>query len=503
MSLTVRELVGRPHLRLEPIVTADLDQEIRRVHSSEMPDQAPYLRGNEVVLTAGIWYWHGIAADSFASGLAQAHAAALGFGTSQLVEQVPEELIQSCRARNLTLFRVHPDVSFIAIAEEFVEAQRRVREQPLLDLLDHSSQFLYSLRAGGGLDGLLRVLSGLLARPVVIISRGRGIIAPTRPDVSFADLQAAAQEALTASELAVSEVGSATAFAVPTGLGEAALLVDAPLASITVRERATIDQAVAFLAIELQRARAVAETERRFLGELFDLIEGGQGQEPAVMARLRSLGLHTDRALAALCCESTDPEAALTAAQTEMETGGRRSALAVKGNRLVGLVEIAPKTDLDTLAGELHAALGQTAFIGVGGIVTDARELARSVVQASHACRFARCRGLGYATHDALASNALLIELQDDRLLDVFRHTLIRPLHEHDLRHNTELVRTLDRFLGSGSRHQRTADELRIHVNTLRLRLARIASITGRDLDCMDDRVDLWIALRSRSTGDR
>ena len=38
----------------------------------------------------------------------------------------------------------------------------------------------------------------------------------------------------------------------------------------------------------------------------------------------------------------------------------------------------------------------------------------------------------GYATHDTLASHALLIGLQDDRLLDVFRDTLVRPLEEHD-----------------------------------------------------------------------
>jgi DNA-binding PucR family transcriptional regulator len=35
-------------------------------------------------------------------------------------------------------------------------------------------------------------------------------------------------------------------------------------------------------------------------------------------------------------------------------------------------------------------------------------------------------------------------------------------------------------------------------VNTLRHRLRRIEQLTGRDLGSMEDRVDLWIALRSR-----
>ncbi len=499
MSLTVRELVGRSHLRLELIVAGEIDREIRWVHSSDMPDPAPYLRGDEVVLTAGIWYWHGVPAESFAAGLARARVAALGFGTSPLVKEVPDELVRSCQTRNLTLFRVPADVSFIAIAEEFVEVQQRLRERPLLDLLDRGDQFLYSLRAGGGLEGLLRILTGLLGRPVAVLRRGRGIVAPARAAAFSEDVQVAAEEALAAHELPVADLEAATAFVVPTGLADAVLLVAGPSASITGPDRATIEQALAFVAIELQRAHTVAETERRFVGELFDLIAAGEGQHPAVIARLRSLGLYPDRTLVAVCCESTDPEAALTAVQAEFEKRARRGAVAVKGHQLVGLIEVAPQDDLDTLAAGLHAALGATAFVGVGGVVTDAHALGQSIVEAHHACRVARRRDHGYATHSTLASNALLIELQDDGLLDVFRETLIRPLHEHDVGRGTELVRTLDLFLSSGGRYQRTADELHLHVNTLRLRLARIEALTGRDLDSMDDRVDLWIALRSRS----
>jgi purine catabolism regulator len=75
----------------------------------------------------------------------------------------------------------------------------------------------------------------------------------------------------------------------------------------------------------------------------------------------------------------------------------------------------------------------------------------------------------------------------------------VRPLEEHDALRGTELVRTLESFLGSGGKYQDTADSLHVHVNTLRLRLTRIETLTGRDLRSMDDRVDLWIALRART----
>jgi DNA-binding PucR family transcriptional regulator len=59
-------------------------------------------------------------------------------------------------------------------------------------------------------------------------------------------------------------------------------------------------------------------------------------------------------------------------------------------------------------------------------------------------------------------------------------------------------VRTLELFLGSGCQWQATADALHVHVNTLRHRLQRVERLTGRDLSSMEDRVDFFIALRSR-----
>jgi PucR family transcriptional regulator, purine catabolism regulatory protein len=144
--------------------------------------------------------------------------------------------------------------------------------------------------------------------------------------------------------------------------------------------------------------------------------------------------------------------------------------------------------------------LGDQAFVGAGGIAAGAPEVARSVVEATHACRFAeRRRDARYLTHDTIASHALLVGLQDDHLLGAFHASLIQPLETHDTQRHTDLLETLERFLGSGGRYQQTAEALHIHVNTLRLRLARIETLTGRDLNAMDDRVDFWLALRARS----
>src|SRR5581483_11739635 len=320
MSLTVRELVSRPELRLDVVVAGDLDRIIRWVHASDMPDPAPYLRGDEVVLTAGIWYWHGIAPGAFAASLGHSKVAALGFGTNPLVRAIPEELVEACQGWDLTLFRVPDDVSFIEIAEAFVEAEHRARERPLLESLERSSHFAYSLQMDGGLDGLLRVLAQALPRPAAVVQRGRGILAGT--------------------------IGSLSA-----GLLRE---VDEAIAELSVPDRAVIDQALAFIAIELQRSRAVVESERRFVGELFDLVVAGEGQLPALTARLGSLGFAPGASLCALCCEAADPEDAMAVLAARLRDGGRHGVLAVKAGQLLGVLAVASDEDLPALAHELH-----------------------------------------------------------------------------------------------------------------------------------------------------
>lgn len=501
MSFTVRELVSRPHLRLDVLVEGDLDRQIRWVHSSDMPDPAPYLRGGEVVLTAGIWFWHGTPASEFTAGLGRTRAAALGFGTNPLVEEVPPDLVDACRHWQLTLFHVPDDVSFIEIAEEFVEVQQRLRERPLTESLDRSGRFVKTLQAGHGVDGIVRLSARLTGRRVAMVRRGGGIVASARTFTIPRDTAAVVAAAVDEGE-ARTELGPLASFPIPTAARDSALVVDREHGELTVEERATIDQAVAFLAIELQRAQAVAESERRFAGELFDLVAAGESQHAAVAARLSAFGIEPDRGLVAVCCESPSRDALARAAHDGVAGLDAPVVFALKGPDLLGVLAAPEGVDAAAVGKAITEGFDVAVYAGIGGVADDVRGLAASLTEARHACRFARRRrGGGYATHDALASHELLLALQDDHVLRVFQDTLVRPLEQHDARRHTDLVETLDRFLGSGGRYQATADALHVHVNTLRLRLARIEELTGRDLGAMDDRVDFWIALRTRRPG--
>jgi purine catabolism regulator len=433
VPLTVGELLSERDLELEPLVSGDLDRVIRWVHSSEMPDPSAYLRGDEVVLSAGIWFWAGSSPQVFAAGLAGAGAAAVGFGPSPLVPAVPPALIEACTEHGLTLFAIPDHVPFIAVTEAFVERHVQDREHELLAAQDRNEQLVRAAQDRQGIGGVLRVLARHRPGAAWVVDRRRGLLAATGGEPR-ADLVAA-----------VATSGEAPGWTVVPIVPSDAWLV------LEGERDAAIEQAVAFLAIELQRDVAVRESERRFAAELVDLVAAGDGQLPAATARLQAFGLDPAGPIATVVCEAADAEDGLAA----LEGLEVRGVTAIKGGQIVAMLE--PAGDLRELARAIRAALGSGAAVGVGDVASGVRELRRGLIEAQQACRFARRSVDGFAMYAEVGSHAALLALQDESVVAQFRDALLRPLVEHDRRRHTELVRTLERFLESGGAYQQTS----------------------------------------------
>jgi DNA-binding PucR family transcriptional regulator len=486
--LTVAELLSQPELELTPLVSGDLERVISWVHSSEMPDPSSYLRGDEVVLSAGIWFWAGSSPRVFATGLAGAGAAAVGFGPSPLVPTVPAALIDACAEHRLTLFAVPDHVPFIAVTETFVERYVEDRERELLDAQDRNEQLVRAAQDRQGVRGVLRVLARHRRGAAWVVEHQRGLLAATG-----AEPRAELVAAVAASGRAPGP-GWTVVPIVPTDVDAWLVLEGSPAAA-----RSAIEQAVAFLAIELQRDLAVREGERRFAAELIDLVAAGDAQLPAATARLEAFGLDPARPLATIVCEADDAQDGLAALEPLLAGLDVRSVAAVKGMQIVAMLGwTGPAGELRDLARAIREVLGAGAAVGVGGVGEGVHELRRGLIEAQQACHFARRGRLGVAMYAEVGSHAALLALQDESVVAQFRDALLRPLVEHDRRRHTELVRTLELFLESGGAYQQTADALHVHVNTLRLRLARVEELTGRSLADMETRVDFFIALRAR-----
>jgi Purine catabolism regulatory protein-like family/PucR C-terminal helix-turn-helix domain/GGDEF-like domain len=498
----VQELLDDPRLGLRLLVPGRLDQEIRWVHTTELADPSRYLQGGEVILTTGVVLTAGTSASAFVGTLARAGVAALGYGLPTPEATTPEELVDACRACGLTLFSVPFERPFIAIGEAFVERLASEREAALQATVQRNAALVRTAEHGGGLEGILQVLERHQGRRCFVVGPGRRLLGVAGTPPAPAEAAAVAAETGRLQPEHPVPVGRWLLFpVVAVGRTEAHLVVEAA-EPLSLDDRAAVDQALPFLGLELARGRALRETERRFAAELIDLVSAGPAQLPATAARLDAFGIDPAGPLAAIVCEVASLEDGIRAAERALSDRGVSAVVASKGVEIVALAAFPGGSGgLLELAETLSRELGHGSAVGIGGVVDGAAELRTSVAEARHACRFARLRrtGRAFATHDEVGSHTLLLALQDEEVLRSFRRALLAPLEEHDARRKTDLVATLDAFLGSGGRYKPTADALHIHVNTLRHRLLRIEQLTGRTLDSMEDRVDFFIALRAAS----
>jgi hypothetical protein len=494
MALTGRELVGHQGLDLEVVVDGDLDRPVQWVHTTELADPSLYLQGDEVILTTGVWRAAGITSEQFVAPLARAGVAALGYGIPEPDAVVPPDLIDACRGAGLPLFAVPYEMPFIAVSRAFVEDVVEERERALRASLHRNDRLVRAAGHREGLGAVLAVLDRAL-RPWVAGPGGRVVSARGGPAPSDEDVRAVLAEAGHLQPEFPVRVGGWLLFPiVAVGRTQAHLAVW-PAGELSDDDRVAIDQTLPFVGLELAHAQATRETQRRLAAELIGLVLAGPGQLEAANARLETFGLDPSEALAAVVCE----EGELDDLERALAELGSTAVAAARGDELVAVVAH-PGGDLqlEELARGLHQRMGGS-VIGVGGLAADSAALRRSVVEARHACRFARLRrDGGHATHHEVGSHSLLLALQDEDVLADFRRVLLEPLESYDARRHSSLVRTLELFLGSGCQWQATADALHVHVNTLRHRLQRVERLTGRDLSSMEDRVDFFIALRSR-----
>jgi PucR family transcriptional regulator, purine catabolism regulatory protein len=450
-----------------------------------------------------VWMAAGTRPADFVRPLAAAGIAALGYGIPTPGAVVPPGLVAACRRRRLTLFTVPYELPFIAIGEAFVERLASDRQETLEATVRRNAALVRAAEHGDGLDGALAVLRRTRSLRSWVIGPGRRVLAACDCAPAAGEIEAVAAEAgRLQADYPLALDGWLVFPIVAVGRTEAHLVLAAS-SPLDMEDRSAVDQALPFLGLELARRRALRESERRFAAELVDLIAAGPAQLPAAAARLEAFGVEPGGGLVGIVCETPSLDEGAAALERALGEAGVTGVVASKGVEVVAIAEWrGGEEELIELARSLCDRLGEGSAVGIGGLAGSAAALRTSLVEARHACRFARLRrkGRAYATHGEVGSHTLLLALQDEDVLEAFRQALLRPLEEHDARRHTQLVETLDAFLGSGGRWQETALALHVHVNTLRHRLARVEQLTGRRLDSMEDRVDFFIALRARPT---
>jgi hypothetical protein len=487
--MLLRDLVAHPGLGLRLLhgPGTALERPVRWVCTTDLIDPSRYLSGGELVVSGLVWRREPADSDRFVAALAASGCAALAAGTA-VFGSVPGDVVDACRRHGVPLIEVPEETSFSAVTELVVGALAAARGDRLAHSLGRQRRLLSAVAGGMGLDELVAQVSadtGLVCR--VLSATGRGIVAGPRP-LTGAELDRIAATFLTVARLpavvrcpdpardggapaaggrSVGPSGTHSVFGVGPASEQRAtswlVAVEGAFPTWDTSVAEAVDELVAIAALDRARRGEGLRLARDIADDAVALVAGGAGNRPETATRLRQAGLDPTAPLTVVVAGFVDRPDRLEIARAVLADAashvgspvvGRHDGLAVAllpGDAAplrTALARLEPGLGPDRLTVGVSRPSGPDALAGALGEARHARDLAEHRPGVLHVVT-----GADVTSHVALHCS------------------------------------------GSWSR---AARRLHLHVNTVRYRIGRVEELTGRDLGVFTDRVDVFLALRSR-----
>ncbi|WP_427886858.1 PucR family transcriptional regulator [Kribbella sp. GL6] len=522
--MLLAELLDAPELGLRLLYSAGgvLDRPIGRLVTTDLLEPGRYLSGGEVVLTGLVWRRQPEDSAVFVASVAARGATTILAGKAQLGD-VPEDLLAACREHQMTLVEVPIEVAFADVTEYVAAAGSAETGARLSASLVRQRQLLSSIAAGRSLDELAARISAEIGHDCrVLTPTGRHVV-PGPGELDPDTVDAIARRFLTADRMpavaaaptpgesaAAGSAGAYSLFPVGSGFGNRLtawfLVIDGDHTTWSHDHVEAVHELCAIAALDRARRDEGRRALRPLVADALALVESGAPQTE-VAARLRQAGAHSERPLVVAVAGLRDDgtggpsEVALTLVEDVALTVGPAVVAPGRDGLLVGFLPFTPELPehLRRAFGRLAPGLNRAHLaVGISGetaidALAGALEEARFAQRAAGAAR----APVSVVTSDEVASHVLLLATLPDDVRRTYSNRVLGAVIDHDRRTHADLLMTLQEFLACSCSWTRTAESLHLHVNTVRYRIERVEQLTGRDLSSLEDRVDVFLALKS------
>jgi PucR family transcriptional regulator, purine catabolism regulatory protein len=455
-----------------------LQQEVRWVHSSEVLDIAPLLRGGEILLTGGgqLLALGDEERRTYVAALASRGVAALAVETAGSAERAVEALAADAETAGLTLVELRRTVRFVDIAEEINSAivNRQARVRAIVDDLSRRIAEHISVH-GPALPEILSLAAESLQARVALIGP-EGEVWQAGEDVAAASQGDAVQE---------------TGIVVG-GHVAAQLHVESTVTGTDVITAATsrLAEVLALALVQSFRPSAGQIAEARLMRAILD-----DAPRDAVERLWAGTALPQGPACVVL---------GLTLGPTSAHEAILRRAIAVgagvpwgRGRAvLVPLGGTRPRSQRAAIVSALQEALdGLAVRCAVGPLAWDGIDAHDSFIEA-RALLEDDGDDPGVVDVSARFGSRVVARLEATPFVPVEVRAALGRVQDWDRRHGTALVETLARWLDSGCHATATAARLHIERQTLHKRLAKAFELLGEDPRGSGDVFPLHVAVR-------
>ena len=471
--LTVRDIAALPGLELELAAGAGgVDNPIRWVHVSELPDPTPWLEGGELLITTGL----GVGELSrpqreYVRRLAQHGLAGLAFGVGFGWAEPPEALADEADRLDFPLLTVPYEVPFIALTKAISAHLANAQLARLERALEVHERLAQAVLEGRGAAALLAIVGDHAACALALVDEAGRVVGER-----YGARLAACEHVLELPVVADGETWS--------------LRAGKPGGELSEYDRLVLHHGQSALAFELSRRHAVSAAELRLAGDLLEDLEHDRLDEREIARRIAAFGLDPQGRYAALLAVASDTpraEDVRVSAAKVLDARGARYLSASRRDRASFLVSAASEEEGLAVARELVDASPGTR-VGVGRPASGTG-LGRSLLEA----RAALDAVAGpVASYQDLGSLELLLSLPG-AALEAFVARVLGPAST-----NAWLLESLTALLDTGCRWSEAADRLGVHRHTLRYRMDQLRKQTGRHPDDPAQRMELWLAVMAK-----
>lgn len=529
-ALTVRELIQETDLGLELVSARGLERTIQGIHLSDLEDPTPFMVPGMVLLTTG---------QRFASApepglrlldhLAALDSAALGVGVGHYFDHVDARILGHAEELRIPVFEAPLSVPFRTITSYVYNALASTDMHRLRRSLAVQGHLLDLMLDVSGVEHLVSELASILEADVILFDASGRVVARAGGDspagVAWTTVSGPHGDV---GPLGVIEDGGTRVYVrrvMVHGILERVLAVTVTDASSAEFADRALSFAQRLLVLERLREGEEVIVRRRMRALLLDDFLAEHGAPEDYVSRLSEQGLNLSSPwrVAVFGIDGFQREVAMRGL-TEDRIYQIKSLLIDNLDEFLGERNIPFLTSVQQDSVVALLVLGERDAEPVADLLSDARQIlgralsphsisvgcsactvgleggARHFGEALEALKMAQ-DGFGVGSHvvlfDVAGGRFRLVEGQSMEALSALHHRLTAPLEDYDREHRTALVATLRTYIENCLSPSRTARALIIHRSTLYKRLRRIESLLGVDLGCMDDVVELYLALRA------
>ncbi|NNH74176.1 PucR family transcriptional regulator [Nocardia uniformis] len=512
--MRVRDILDAPQLRMGLLHgdAAALERAVARVCVTDMPDPRPFVTSGALVCTGLVWRHGADDSERYIAMLARAGATGVVAGQA-LHGFVPEDVVAACARHDLPLLSSPQSVPFSRVIEHLAEQAAETRWQRVRSGLLRQRRLLAAVADGSEIGDLLTDIAAECGFSAWLLTATGAMVAATAP-LSEGDIDRVLATALTAPRLPAVAAGGITVLPVCGRSGDRISAWYLVIRTETGCDRLDADSAGAELAAVAELYRVRQSERLRLRWDLADRLpeafpEASGDPLVAIVCEVCSPGPVGDI--------ESDADGSATATgidSTPIPTGPASSPMAVRSmlhdvladvvtgldraGRVVGYLP-GDETEVAALLlrgfGRLRPVLG-SGGIGIGVSALRHGETLSGALASATAVAPAESGQVRVRVAD-IDSAAGLFTAIPDQLQRRFAERVLGAVVDYDRRTNAGLLHTLEVFLGCEGSWRLAAERMHLHLNTVRYRIGRVEELTGRDLGRLDDRLDLYLAVRT------